>query len=172
MGARVQPSDTRRHRLDGDATHLHLEPRGRARAGSSGQVVEGYSARLVDDAGAEVEGEQLGNLWVSGESATAGYWKRAELTAQTIRDGWVKTGDIYRRDEEGFYYHIGRSDDCFKVRGCGSRPWRSKRPCFLTRLWPRRLSYLRLDGKGLATARAFVVIRTGREREALKEEST
>ncbi len=57
-----------------------------------------------------------------GGSATAGYWNRPELTPETIREGWVKTGDIYSRDEEGYFYHVGRSDDCFKVRGLWVSP--------------------------------------------------
>jgi benzoate-CoA ligase family protein len=161
--------------LDGigstEMLHIFISNRaGATRAGSSGQVVRGYSARLVDDAGAEVEGEQLGNLWVSGDSATAGYWKRAELTSQTIREGWVKTGDIYRRDEEGFFYHIGRSDDCFKVRGLWVSPVEVEAALLSHPAVAEAAVISAQDGKGLATARAFVVIRTGREREALKEE--
>ena len=106
----------------------------------------------------------------SGKSATAGYWKRAELTAQTIRDGWVKTGDIYRKDEEGFYYHIGRSDDCFKVRGLWVSPVEVEAAILSHPAVAEAAVVSATDAKGLATARAFVVIRTGREREALKED--
>src|SRR4029453_9404100 len=81
----------------------------KVRVGSSGTVVEGYAARLVDERGADVGADQPGNLWVRGESATAGYWNRPELTEQTIKDGWVRTGDVYRRDEEGFFFYMGGS---------------------------------------------------------------
>jgi benzoate-CoA ligase family protein len=161
--------------LDGigstEMLHIFISNRaGAARVGSSGQVVEGYSARLVDDAGREVEGEQLGNLWVMGKSATAGYWRRAELTAQTIRGGWVKTGDIYSKDEAGFYHHIGRSDDCFKVRGLWVSPVEVEAAILSHPDVAEAAVVSSTDAKGLATARAFVVIRTGREREALKED--
>ena len=161
--------------LDGigstEMLHIFISNRaGAARAGSSGQMVAGYQARLVDEVGAEVEGGQPGNLWVKGQSATAGYWKRAELTAQTIQDGWVKTGDIYRRDEAGFFYHIGRSDDCFKVRGLWVSPIEVEAALLSHPAITEAAVVSAQDGKGLATVRAFVVIRTDREREALKEE--
>src|SRR6201999_3968871 len=41
----------------------------------------------------------------------------AEETARTFVDGWVRTGDLYRRDEDGYWFHMGRSDDCFKSSG-------------------------------------------------------
>jgi benzoate-CoA ligase family protein len=161
--------------LDGigstEMLHIFISNRaGSARAGSSGRTVDGYQARLVDDSGAEVKDEQLGNLWVSGKSATVGYWKRAELTAQTIAAGWVKTGDIYRRDETGFFYHIGRSDDCFKVRGLWVSPVEVEAALLAHPSVTEAAVVSAQDGKGLATARAFVVIRTDGEREALKEE--
>ena len=161
--------------LDGigstEMLHIFISNRaGAARAGSSGQAVAGYKARLVDDLGAEVEGDQLGNLWVSGGSATAGYWKRAELTAQTIQEGWVKTGDIYHRDWAGFFYHVGRSDDCFKVRGLWVSPVEVEAALLSHPSVTEAAVVSARDGKGLATARAFVVIRTDGGREALKEE--
>ncbi len=45
------------------------------------------------------------------------YWEKPEPTAQTFVDGWVRTGDLYRCDSEGYWYHMGRSDDCFKSSG-------------------------------------------------------
>jgi benzoate-CoA ligase family protein len=80
---------------------------GDVRYGSSGRLLEGYDARLLDD----------GNLWIRGESAARGYWQNPEATANTFVEGWVRTGDLYRRDEDGFWFHMGRSDDCFKSSG-------------------------------------------------------
>ena len=161
--------------LDGigstEMLHIFISNRaGSARAGSSGQAVPGYHARLVDDGGLEVNDGQPGNLWVAGDSATAGYWKRAELTAQTIKEGWVKTGDIYRRDEAGFFYHIGRSDDCFKVRGLWVSPVEVEAALLAHSLVTEAAVVSARDSRGLATVKAFVVIRTDRGREALKEE--
>jgi len=77
------------------------------RYGSSGHLLEGYEARLTGE----------GDLWIRGDSAARGYWQNSEATTKTFVDGWVRTGDLYRRDEDGFWFHMGRSDDCFKSSG-------------------------------------------------------
>jgi len=56
-------------------------------------------------------------LWIRGDSAARGYWQKPEATARTFVDGWVRTGDLYRCDEDGYWFHLGRSDDCFKSSG-------------------------------------------------------
>jgi benzoate-CoA ligase family protein len=87
------------------------------RYGSSGKLLDGYEARLVDEHGEPVPDDLEGNLWIKGNSAAAGYWERPDQTALTFVEGWVRTGDLYRRDGEGFWFHMGRSDDCFKSSG-------------------------------------------------------
>ena len=85
--------------------------------GSSGKLLSGYEARLLDAEGnATAEGAE-GNLWVKGASAAIEYWQRPETTANTFIDGWVRTGDLYRQDARGYWFHRGRSDDCFKSSG-------------------------------------------------------
>ena len=87
------------------------------RYGSSGKLLKGYQAKLVDEHDAPVPDDVEGNLWIKGDSAAAGYWERPDETARTFVADWVRTGDLYRRDSEGFWYHMGRSDDCFKSSG-------------------------------------------------------
>ena len=87
------------------------------RYGSSGKLLAGYQAKLVDEHDEPVPDDVEGNLWIKGDSAAAGYWERPEETARTFVKDWVRTGDLYRRDSEGFWYHMGRSDDCFKSSG-------------------------------------------------------
>ena len=87
------------------------------RYGSSGRLLEGYEARLLDENGDQVSGGNEGNLWIKGDSAALGYWEKPEVTASTFVDGWVRTGDLYRCDDDGYWYHMGRSDDCFKSSG-------------------------------------------------------
>ena len=87
------------------------------RYGSSGKLLDGYEARLLDEHNEPVPDNVEGNLWIKGDSAAAGYWERPDQTARTFVDGWVRTGDLYRRDSEGFWFHMGRSDDCFKSSG-------------------------------------------------------
>jgi benzoate-CoA ligase len=141
-----------------------------ARAGSSGKVVEGYEARLTGDNGKEASAGEPGNLFVSGESATAGYWNRPDLTQEAIRDGWVRTGDIYLKDAEGFYYHVGRSDDCFKVRGLWVSPIEVESALLAHDAVAEAAVVSDIDKNGLATAKAYVVIRTEEDGEDFKEE--
>lgn len=87
------------------------------RYGSSGRMIAGYEARLVDENGEPTPDGVEGNLWIKGESASRYYWERPEESARTFVDGWVRTGDLYRRDSDGYWFHMGRSDDCFKSSG-------------------------------------------------------
>ncbi len=91
--------------------------RGHVRAGSSGTVVPGYEAKLVDEAGQEVGVGEVGNLLVKGDSACACYWNQHERTRQTIEGEWVRTGDKYTRDADGYFWYAGRSDDMIKASG-------------------------------------------------------
>ena len=90
---------------------------GEARYGSSGRLVNGYDAKLIDHEGAPVIQGAEGNLWIRGDSAASRYWQRPETSAHTFVEGWVRTGDLYRQDADGFWWHMGRSDDCFKPTG-------------------------------------------------------
>lgn len=90
---------------------------GDVRYGSSGKLLKGYEAKLVDHEGAPVPDGTEGNLWIRGGCAASRYWQRPETSAQTFVEGWVRTGDLYRCDEQGFWWHMGRSDDCFKPTG-------------------------------------------------------
>jgi benzoate-CoA ligase len=87
------------------------------RYGSSGRLLRGYEARLLDEEGQPVPAETEGHLWVKGASAARFYWENPEATARTFVDGWVRTGDLYRCDGDGYWFHMGRSDDCFKSSG-------------------------------------------------------
>ena len=85
--------------------------------GSSGKLLQGYEAQLLDPEGNQTAPEAEGNLWVRGASAAIEYWQRPENTAHTFVDGWVRTGDLYRQEAGGYWFHMGRSDDCFKSSG-------------------------------------------------------
>jgi benzoate-CoA ligase family protein len=91
--------------------------------GSTGRVVEGYELRILDDDGRVVDEPDVpGALWVRGESVTKGYWRRPEVNAETFVDGWCRTGDVYRRDGEGYYYFVGRNSDMIKAGGIWVSP--------------------------------------------------
>ncbi|MBW2709047.1 MAG: AMP-binding protein, partial [Deltaproteobacteria bacterium] len=90
---------------------------GEARPGSTGKVVPGYEARLVDEDGNPVETGETGHLLVKGASIASAYWNQREETRKNMLGEWFVTGDRYRVDEEGYYYFKGRSDDMLRVGG-------------------------------------------------------
>jgi len=101
-----------------EAAYMFISNRpGAIRSGSSGLIVPGYNARLLDDAGAPVPRGAIGNLWIEGDSVCAAYWNQHEKTKSTIQGGWLRTGDKYTQDEDGYFYYAGRSDDMLKVGG-------------------------------------------------------
>jgi acyl-coenzyme A synthetase/AMP-(fatty) acid ligase len=75
------------------------------KSGSSGRVVPGYRARIYDGHGIEVGDGESGQLFISGDSTARGYWNNIERTATTMVDGWLNTGDTYRRDAQGYFYY-------------------------------------------------------------------
>jgi len=92
------------------------------RPGSSGKLVPGYDARIVDEDGASVPVGEIGNLLVRGDSTCAQYWNKHEKTKDTIEGHWIRTGDKYHQDADGFYWYAGRGDDMLKVGGIWVSP--------------------------------------------------
>jgi benzoate-CoA ligase family protein len=90
---------------------------GEVRPGSSGRIIPGYEARLVDDAGHDVAQGEIGTLLIKGDSTCAGYWNRHEKTKETFEGHWFRTGDKYYKDRDGYFWYAGRADDLFKVNG-------------------------------------------------------
>ncbi len=113
--------------LDGigstEALHIFLSNRpGRVRPGTTGEVVPGYELRIEDASGQSVPDGEPGSLYVKGDSIAAGYWCRSAVSRRVFRGEWLRTGDIYVRDAEGFYTCLGRSDDVLKVGGMWVSP--------------------------------------------------
>ncbi len=76
--------------------------------GTSGTVLPGIEVKIKDDAGNNVETGKQGEICVRGENVMAGYWKNDKATKQTLKDGWLYTGDIGYMDEDGYLYVLGR----------------------------------------------------------------
>jgi benzoate-CoA ligase len=95
---------------------------GRVRPGSSGQLVPGYEARIVDDEDVPVRCGEVGNLLIKGDSICAMYWNQHQRTKDTIQGHWIRTGDKYYQDADGYFWHAGRSDDMLKVGGIWVSP--------------------------------------------------
>jgi long-chain acyl-CoA synthetase len=84
--------------------------------GSIGLPVWGVSVRLVDKDDHDVETNELGEIIIRGHNVMKGYYNRPEATAEAMRNGWFHTGDIGRRDEEGYIYIVDRVKDMI-IRG-------------------------------------------------------
>ncbi|MCZ7568179.1 MAG: benzoate-CoA ligase family protein [Ardenticatenaceae bacterium] len=103
--------------------HIFLSNRpGDIRPGSSGKPFDGYELRIVDEQGSELPRGEVGNLWVKGQTAALFYLHEYEKSQQTFRGEWLVTGDKYYIDEDGYYWHAGRSDDMLKVGGIWVSP--------------------------------------------------
>jgi acyl-CoA synthetase (AMP-forming)/AMP-acid ligase II len=91
--------------------HEERETLAGSRLGSCGREVVTMAVRLLDAEGREVEPGEAGEIAVRSANNMAGYWRRPEETAATLVDGWVMTGDMARRDEDGFLYIVDRKKD-------------------------------------------------------------
>jgi fatty-acyl-CoA synthase len=83
------------------------------KAGSVGRPVFHSRARIVDEEGRDVARGAVGELALSGPHVCSGYWGRPEATAEAYREGWWHTGDLVQRDEENYYYIVGRKKDLY-----------------------------------------------------------
>jgi fatty-acyl-CoA synthase len=81
--------------------------------GSVGLPVFHGEVRIVDKTGKEASPGEVGEIIIKGPTLMSGYWNRPELTAETIRDGWLYTGDLARMDEEGYIYIVDREKDMY-----------------------------------------------------------
>ena len=154
--------------LDGigstEILHIFISNRpGQARPGSTGQIVPGYEAKIVDDHGNPLGPRQVGTLWIKGDSIAAGYWNKHEETKRTFLGEWINTKDKFLVDEDGYFWYAGRTDDMMKVSGQA--------------VWPREVEALlqehpavlesgvvgMADPNGLIKPVAYVVLKDGRE---------
>lgn len=108
--------------LDGigstEMLHIYLSNSpDRMKAGTSGVAVPGYEVRIVDDQGNDLATGEAGELLARGESMATGYWCQSDTTRATFEGEWMHTGDLYSRDEDGFYTYLGRIDDMMRVGG-------------------------------------------------------
>ncbi|HTX62350.1 MAG TPA: AMP-binding protein [Acidimicrobiales bacterium] len=86
--------------------------------GSVGIPIPGCEVQLRGlDGETEVSVGEVGELWVKNPGVTPGYYHLPEVTAQRIRDGWLATRDLMRRDADGYYFFMGRADDLINVGG-------------------------------------------------------
>ena len=152
--------------LDGlgstEMLHIFLSNRpGDTRLGTSGKVVPGYEVRLLDESGDEVAAGELGELWVKGPSSAAGYWNLREKSLDTFHGRWMRTGDTYRVDDDGYYLCCGRTDDMLKVSGLWVSPSEVE-AALLSHESVREVAVVgQQDDRGLVKPKAFIVLGEG-----------
>jgi len=113
--------------LDGigstEALHIYLSNvPGDIRPGTTGKAVPGYDLEIRDDEGTVVTRGVPGNLYVRGESLAIGYWRRTDAHRSVFEGRWMRTGDTYVQDEDGYYHCMGRSNDLLKAGGIWVSP--------------------------------------------------
>src|SRR5579885_3264206 len=152
--------------LDGigstEICHIFISNRqGEVRPGSSGKLVPGYEARIVDEQGQTVPQGEIGNLLIKGESTCAFYWNKHEKTKQTIQGEWIHTGDKYYQDAEGFFWYCGRSDDMLKVGGQWVSPVEVESALIMHPAVLEAAVVGQADADGLIKPKAYVVLQQG-----------
>ena len=145
-----------------EALHDYIANRpGEARPGSSGRIIPGYEARLVDDAGRPVAPGMVGQLLIKGDSTAPCYWNRHERTKATMLGEWLRTGDMFYEDTDGYYYFCGRTDDMLKVGGMWVSPTEVE-ACLSEHPAIAEVAVIgRGDADGLTKPHAYCVLREG-----------
>jgi len=99
-------------------THIAAKWMPEIRSESIGVPIIDTDAKIVDqDSLIELELGEIGELLIKGPQVMKGYWKNPEETKKTIIDGWLRTGDLARMDEQGYFYIEGRAKDIIKYKG-------------------------------------------------------
>ena len=149
--------------LDGigssEAYHIYISNRpGRVRPGSTGELVPGYSAHLADD----------GELSIEGDTAALLYWNEHGKTKATFTGDTVRTGDLFERDEDDYFWYRGRADDLIKVGGIWVAPAEVE-DCLLGHPDVIECAVVGRDDNGLTRACAYVVVRRAADEAALQD---
>lgn len=148
--------------LDGLGTaemwHIFISNRpGNVRPGTLGTVVPGFEVRIRDDDGRDLPAGDVGMLWVRGGSRAIGYWQQHDKTSAAFRGEWYVSGDLVRRDADGYFTYCGRADDLLKVGGKWLAP-QEVEGCLLQHPLVKEVAVVGVeDASGLTKPHAFVV---------------
>lgn len=131
------------------------------RPGSSGKPFDGYELKIVDEEGNEVPRGEVGNLLVKGETAALFYLHQYQKSQKTFLGEWLNTGDKYFVDEDGYYWHAGRSDDMLKVGGIWVSPVEVESTLLSHEAVLECAVVGQADASNLIKPKAFVVLKEG-----------
>jgi len=142
-----------------------------SKIGSVGLPVFHGEVRIVDKEGKDVKPTEVGEIIIKGPTLMSEYWNRPELTAETIRDGWLYTGDLARMDEEGYVYIVDREKDMYISGGENVYPAEIEKVFFAhSKIFDVAVVGVP-DAKWGEVGKAFIVLKPGEtmtEEEALK----
>ncbi len=145
-----------------EALHMFIaNKQGAVRPGSSGQIIPGYEARIVDERGRAVAPGDIGDLLIKSDAVCASYWNQHEKTKSTIEGHWIRTGDKYYQDADGYFWYAGRSDDMLKVSGMWVSPVEIESVLVDHPAVQEAAVVGREDKDGLLKPVAYVVLRNG-----------
>ena len=145
-----------------ECLHMFIANRpGAVKPGSSGQIIPGYEARIVDDDDRPVPLGDMGNLLIRGDSTCAYYWNQHDKTKRTIQGEWIRTGDKYTQDADGYFWYAGRTDDMLKPGGIFVSPIEIETALMHHEAVLECAVIGRDDADGLSKPYAFVVLRDG-----------
>ncbi len=145
-----------------EVLHIYVSNRlERQKPGASGARVPGYEIKLCDPDGHTVGVGEPGIMWVRGDSNAPFYWNRPDKTRETMREGWIYTGDRFREDADGYYWFEGRADDLVKVSGQWVHPMEVER-ALAEHPSVRECAVLAIEDENrLMTLRAYIALRPG-----------
>jgi benzoate-CoA ligase family protein len=154
--------------LDGigmtEMLHIFLSNRvGHVKPGTTGIAVPGYELKLVDeDTGAEItQAGHPGTLFVRGDSTATGYWSRYDASRQVFQGEWLRTGDTYVRDADGYYACLGRTGDMIKASGIWVSPMEVEARLLAHPAVAQAAVVAAPDADGLEKPVAYVVLAAG-----------
>jgi benzoate-CoA ligase family protein len=160
--------------LDGLGTaemwHVFLSNRpDDVRPGTLGKVVPGFDVRVCDDEGRELPDGEVGWLWVRGASRAICYAQQMDQTMRAFRGEWYVSGDMLKKDADGYFVYAGRGDDMLKVGGKWLSPGEVEN-CLLTHARVKECAVVGVvDEHGLTKPHAHVVV-DGQPADGLEEE--
>ena len=154
--------------LDGigmtEILHIFLSNRpGQVRPGTTGVAVPGYDLRLLDEAGNEVPPGTPGTLYVRGQSAATGYWSRYDTSRQVFQGEWLRTGDTYVQDADGYYTCLGRTGDMLKASGIWVSPMEVEARLLAHEAVAQAVVVAAPDTDRLEKPVAYVILEPGRD---------